>query len=124
MVFEGVSFDQAARQSSFGVPAMRSALQRSHVLAYLRHQREVLRQSICAGNPNRLREIRDQDDNRAAAVRAVLALEGMSEPVYRHGGAASIPGCVVVVAPAGYEAKHVTLDAGSDVGSAGPADDT
>ena len=60
------------------VLSIRNALQKPHVLAYYKQQREVLRSRESAANIHRLCEIRDAADN-MPAVNAIRALDGMDE---------------------------------------------
>lgn len=76
MVWEGKLFNEAAATAGFNVHAMRKALERPHVRQYLREQKQVFRDSASAKNYHRAVEIRDQDENRTAAVQAIKLLEG------------------------------------------------
>jgi hypothetical protein len=66
--------NEAAAKSGLNVLTIRLALQRPHVLAYYREQREVLRARESPANIHRLCEIRDAADN-LPAVNAIRALE-------------------------------------------------
>ena len=96
MVEDCDDFADAARKENFNVAAMRKALTRPHVIAYVRRARRSFRLLLSAGNYHRLAELRDQDENRLAAVQAVRLLEGegdddaRSAPIER-------PGLVVVI---------------------------
>lgn len=88
----------AARKAGFTTQAMRKALERPHVLRYLREQRQVFRAHAAAGNILRAVEIRDQDDNRTAAIQAIRYLDGIGdETAQREGQRAVSPGVVVQV---------------------------
>lgn len=65
---------QAAVITRLNVLSIRNALQKPHVLAYYKQQREVLRSRECAANIHRLAEIRDAADN-MPAVNAIKLLE-------------------------------------------------
>jgi hypothetical protein len=91
MVENGTPWDEAARQAGLTTRSMRLSLQKPHVLAYLRQRRYVLAETICAGNPQRLAEIRDSDRNLAASVRAVSELEQMAGNPSARGGTGSVP---------------------------------
>ena len=54
-------------------------------------------QSLCAANPRRLAELRDQSANPAAAVRAAVALEQLGEGVAAPGCPVQAPGLVIMV---------------------------
>jgi hypothetical protein len=77
MVEEGLMWDEAAVKQGMHVRSMRLALKRPHVIAYLRNARQVFLASVGAGNLRRLAQLRDQDDNRNAAVAAARTIEGI-----------------------------------------------
>jgi hypothetical protein len=66
--------NEAAVIAGLHVITIRNALQRPHVLAYYREQREVLRARESPANIHRLCEIRDAANN-LPAVNAIRALE-------------------------------------------------
>jgi hypothetical protein len=82
MVENGTSWDAAALKANLTVRAMRLALKRPQVLKYLRAERGVLLARISPQNLHALQRIRDQDENKAAAVAAARALEGMASDIY------------------------------------------
>src|SRR5258708_3614268 len=79
MIETGKPWDEAATQSNVTVRTMRLALQRPHVIAYLKARREVFRVNASAGNIHRLLKLADQEDNKAAAVSAIKAIEQIGE---------------------------------------------
>jgi hypothetical protein len=79
MVEEGLQFDEAAVKQNLTVRAMRLALKRPNVIKYLRDARQVFLAHVGASNIRRLRDLRDQDENRAAAVAAARTIEGLVE---------------------------------------------
>ena len=98
MTWNGTAWEEAARKANLTVRAMRLALKRPQVLKYLRAERGVLLASASGQNLHALQKLRDQDENRAAAVQAARALEGLASeqfgPVVRaggHGGGARAP---------------------------------
>jgi hypothetical protein len=66
--------NEAAAIAGLHVITIRNALQRPHVLAYYKQQREVLRARESPANVHRLCEIRDAANN-LPAVNAIRALE-------------------------------------------------
>lgn len=58
MVEDGDDYATAARKEAFTVAAMRKALNRPHVLAYVKRQRQASRAALCLGNDLRLVQIR------------------------------------------------------------------
>lgn len=101
MVWNGTAYDEAGPQAGLTVRTMRLALERPHVLAYLRAQKEVLRESASAKNIHRLVAVRDQDENKMAIVQAVKALEQLGEDAPGAGARSANPGIVIVIAPQG-----------------------
>lgn len=92
------TWQQAGSKANYSLVSMRKALERPHVLRYLREQRQVFRAHAAAGNILRAVEIRDQDDNRTAAIQAIRYLDGIGdETVQREGQRAVSPGVVVQV---------------------------
>lgn len=78
MIWAATPWDEAARKANLTVRAMRLAMERPHVLAYLRSGRRVRLATMSPQNIQRLGELRDQDDNSTAAVQAARALEGLA----------------------------------------------
>lgn len=66
--------NEAAAIAGLNVLSIRNALQKPHVLAYYKQQREVLRARESPANIHRLCQIRDAADN-MPAVNAIKALE-------------------------------------------------
>jgi hypothetical protein len=68
--------EAAAHANMRDTAALRLALERPHVLQYLKAQRRVAIAAACAGNPAILRAIRDATDGNAMArVKAIQVLE-------------------------------------------------
>jgi hypothetical protein len=95
MVWDGLEFADAARNFKMSAFAMRKALAKPHVQAYLRSERQVLRESLSPRNIHRLREIRDAADN-MPAIQAIRTLEQMGDdqPGAASGASAS-PGITI-----------------------------
>lgn len=95
MVWEGAELVDACRAVEFSPSAMRKALCRPHVLAYVNKERQVLRASIAPKNIHRLREIRDADNN-MPAVNAIKVLEQLGEDQSaREAGVSASPGVTI-----------------------------
>lgn len=75
MTWNGTAWEEAARKANLTVRAMRLALKRPAVLKYLRAERGVLMAQSSAKNFHRLAALRDQDENRGAAVAAARTIE-------------------------------------------------
>src|SRR5690242_12917254 len=82
MVWNGTPWDQAARKANLTVRSMRMSMGKPHVLRYIRAQRGVLLAQSSPKTFHRLEALRDQDENRAAAVAAARTLEGMTNEVF------------------------------------------
>lgn len=98
MIWEGKRDNEAAVSAGMNVLSIRSALEKPHVLAYYKAQREVLRARECARNIHRLTEIRDKADN-MPAVQAIKMLEqlGDGESVATSRGSVSSPGLTIQI---------------------------
>jgi hypothetical protein len=97
MVWEGMTYLEAAKSYGFSSSSMRKALSRPHVLAYLRAEREVLRASASPRNIHRLIAIRDAADN-MPAVNAIKALEQIGDdPASSSAAQHRAPGVVIVI---------------------------
>jgi hypothetical protein len=112
IVHEKLSWEEAADKAGLKRRTLRLALEKRHVSDYIKAEREVLLTAICAQNPKRLAEIRDQDDNRAAAVRAVSELEAMRSSIIpgRTLGQPTVPGLVIVINSGPAEVRPITID--------------
>jgi hypothetical protein len=99
MIYEALPWDAAAVKAGLKVRGMRKAMRRPHVLQYLREERLVLLAAISTATPLRLAQLRDQDDNRNAAVNAARALEGLDVDMPMRVGQASAPGFVIILNP-------------------------
>jgi len=89
MIENGTPWEQAALKSNLTVRAMRLALKRPPVLKYLRQERRVLLARMSPANLHALAKLRDQEENKAAAVTAARSLEAMASEVYGEGAASS-----------------------------------
>lgn len=96
MVHDGLTDNEAAVQVGITVTAIRLAIQKRGVRAYLNEQREVSRARICARNMHRLAEIRDKADN-MPAVNAIRLLEQLPDDAAIVGQAQRNPGVVIIV---------------------------
>jgi hypothetical protein len=96
MVWDGLPWDQAARKANLSLVSMRKALERAHVLAFLRQQKHVLRESVSCGNIHAFVDVRDNSGNPMARVQAGKALEQLSDVEQARGGAQqAMPGLVI-----------------------------
>lgn len=115
MVEQGLTYQQAAERVGMHVRPMRKALEKPHVISYLRHRRQVFRASICAANDLRLAAVRDTAGNTMAVVQAIRALEQLdAEPTASRSNAPQLPGLVVQIinnGPSAVEARVIEPDA-------------
>lgn len=74
-----LTFIEAAKLCGVAPDHMRRWLDRPEARAFLRSERTAWRESICAGNENALKRVRDHSENAMAVVRSVQALEGIGE---------------------------------------------
>jgi hypothetical protein len=112
----GEPYNDAAKNAGLTTRAIRKALDKPHVLAYLRQHKQVFREAASAGNIRRLTQIRDAADN-MPAVQAIKVLEQLGdEQQQRNPSPSASPGVVirvvtnVIAAPASTR----TIDAHAD----------
>ncbi len=74
-ITEGLDWPEAATRGGLTTRAMRKALNRPHVLRFIRERRALFRAEISTKNEHRLAAIRDQDDNKMASVHAIKVIE-------------------------------------------------
>jgi hypothetical protein len=79
MVWFGDKRLDAATAAALTDHGLRTALRKPHVLAYLRSELALLREGERPRNLHRLAALRDQDDNRGAAVAAIKVLEQLTD---------------------------------------------
>jgi hypothetical protein len=101
MVWEGLKRPDAAGRAEMTDQGLRAAMRKGHVLAYYRRELGALREGERARNVHRLVELRDQDENRNAAVKAVQVLEQTDPEAVRRAGDGTSPGIVIrIITPA------------------------
>ena len=91
MVIDKARWDDAAVAVGLSTRAMRLALEKPHVIAYLRKQLDVSRGARQVSNFHRLCEIADADNN-MPAVQAIRALEQLKDEQTNNAR-----GCVIIV---------------------------
>jgi hypothetical protein len=75
MVWKGSRRDDAAKANNMSIHGLREALRKSHVKQFYLAELGVLRESERPRTFHRLCDLRDQDENRNAAVAAARTLE-------------------------------------------------
>jgi hypothetical protein len=98
MVWEGHRRDDAAKAVGMLPKSLYNAFRKHHVRQHYREQLQVLRTSEMARNIHALIRIRDQDENKMAAIAAVKALEKMGDDDMPPAVSRQVaPGVVVVI---------------------------
>jgi hypothetical protein len=97
MVWGGSCRTDAARIAGMTDHSLREALKKPHVKAYYLPELGVLRESGRAKTFHRLEALRDQDDNKAAAVKACQVLEQIGDEELGRRSGNVTPGLVIVI---------------------------
>jgi hypothetical protein len=99
LVHKGLTWQEAAQQTRYRASSMIYALNQSHVRAFIREQRDVLRTSMSGRNILVLAEVRDQTDNQMARVAAIKVLEGEAEQALgnKANGGGQLPGFTILI---------------------------
>jgi len=109
MVWKGSRRDDAAKANSMSIHGLREALRKPHVKAFYPAELGVLRESERPKTFHRLCDLRDQDENKNAAVAAAKALEQISdEQLLARSSNAPSPGVTIVIRHA--RADDVPID--------------
>ena len=132
MVEFGWKLDEAARESGMTTRNLRLALERPHVLAYLRQRKQVFREHISAANISVLADLRDTAGNSMVRLGAVKVLEQLEDSQSAGTGAVSrSPGVTIVITSPSAVMDHQRLidakpliDHGSGVMKRVPSADT
>jgi hypothetical protein len=102
MVWRGARRAEAAKVAKMTDHSLRAALRKPHVKAWYLAELGVLRESERPKTFHRLCDLRDQDENKNAAVAAAKALEQISDEPLRSNATVASPGVtirIVNVAP-------------------------
>jgi hypothetical protein len=95
MVWKGSRRDDAAKANSMSIHGLREALRKPHVKAFYLAELGVLRESERPKTFHRLCDLRDQDENKNAAVAAAKALEQISDIEVARPSNAPSPGVTI-----------------------------
>jgi hypothetical protein len=109
MVWEGLKRDEAAMKAGMKDNSLYIALRRPDVKAFYLAECDVLRTSGRARRIHRLEQMVEQDDNKAAVVNAVLALERLDPNETAASRANSLPGLQIVIMQGGTERPTVDI---------------
>lgn len=93
----GEELDEAAKEAGLTTHAVRLALQRPHVIQWMKAQREVFRAYVCAQNIHHAKDLRDNGRNETARVQAMRFIEQLSDEPQAQSGGVRSPGFVIVV---------------------------
>lgn len=118
MVWQGKRWNEAARAVDFEGSSMRKALERPHVQAYLRAQKQVFRASVSCRNISVLEEIRDSGENQMARLGAVKLLEQIDEQAQATASAGKSAGVtiqILQVMPGSVTDHHRPIDGKASV---------
>jgi hypothetical protein len=109
MVWKGSRRDDAAKANNMSIHGLREALRKPHVKAFYLAELGVLRESERPRTFHRLTALRDQDENRNAAVAAAKALEQISdEQLLARSSNSPTPGVTIVI-------RHARADDAIDI---------
>ena len=97
MVWQGHHRDEAAKLAGIKPKSLYNAFRKHHVRAYYVAELGVLRESARAKTFHRLEALRDQDENRAAAVKACQVLEQLGEQTVNSPAVTQAPGFVIII---------------------------
>ena len=95
MLYDRCTRAQACEKAGFTERALYLALEKSEVAEYFNRGLQVLRAGERAQNLHRLADLRDQDDNRAAAVKAIQVLEQLDAEAVARPAGQQTPGIVL-----------------------------
>lgn len=99
MTWEGKPYSEAAKIAGLTTRGLRMALEKEHVLRYMRSQRRALLASEGPKTIARLAELRDQNDNRNAAVASARTILNITDEEARSPGLGrpQVAGFVIVL---------------------------
>jgi hypothetical protein len=122
MTWEGITRDEAAKAAGILPKSLYNSLRRPHVKRYYAEQVEALRTSGRARRIHRLEQLAEQNDNKAAAVNAIAALERLDEAAEASALGRPSAGFVIMVIDAAGERRELApRDVGNVVGNKPPA---
>lgn len=119
IVFDRCSRAVACEKAGITERALYLALEKSEVAAHWNSSIKVLRTGERARNLHRLAELRDQDENRGAAVKSVQLLEQLDVNDVRPGPEAIRPGLIIHIVAAGPAPVAPIIDVTPSASSGG-----
>jgi hypothetical protein len=100
IAWEGQELDQAAKTAGLTTRALRLALERRHVIAFLKEQREVFRAYVSAQNIHHAKELRDKTGNAMAKLGAMKYIDQIADAEHGVSGRSSSPGVTIIIGQA------------------------
>lgn len=107
IVWEGQELDEAARTAGLTTHALRLALQRRHVLTFMKAERDQFRAYVSAQNIHRAKQIRDQSGNAMAQLGAIKYLDSIDDEPGAVAARSRSPGVVFLVVGAAPHMPHI-----------------
>lgn len=102
-----LAMDAAAKAAGVETRYIRKALDKPHVRQYLNAAKQVFRAGASAANISRAVQIRDQDDNKTAAIQAIRYLDELdAKGPNSTAGRVTTPGVVIHI----HERRHAATD--------------
>lgn len=97
IAWEGKELDQAAKDAGLTTRTLRLALERRHVIVYLKEQRDVFRAYVSSQNIHHAKLLRDTTGNAMAKVNVMKYIDDVAEAQQSRGFTSSSPGFVINV---------------------------
>ena len=121
MVWKGSRRDDAAKANNMSIHGLREALRKPHVKAFYLAELGVLRDSERPKTFHRLCDLRDQDENKNAAVAAAKVLEQISDDP-RPNATVTTPGVTIRIVNVSSPPAPVDIKAAPRIIDASDAD--
>jgi hypothetical protein len=96
IVWHGAELAEAAKVAGLTTHAVRCALDRPHVIRFLKRQRDLFRSFVAAQNIHHARRLRDKSTNAMARLGAIRYLDGAADEQAAASGPVR-PGVVIVI---------------------------
>lgn len=98
MIFEGKPMNEAARIAETSTRAIRKAMERPHVIAFMRRRKEVFRASVSAETIHHAAKIMRRGRNEMAKLKAMSFIEGIGDESGHSAGASrASPGLTIQI---------------------------
>lgn len=106
IVWEGQDLEVAAKAAGLTTRNLRLALERRHVIAFLKEQREVFRSYISAQNIHHAKDLRNKAGNAMAKLGAMKYIDNVADEP-SSASANRMPGLVVNIISDGSHTAHI-----------------